>query len=263
MRDNPFWELREDIATLLERAIAAVGNFTINQFDCSWRGNYNLEIGDCISLITKDDQEVISYILNDSIKYDGTMTERSQWNYTDSDETESNPATLGDALKKTFAKVDKANKKIDLVASEAEEAYSRLEMTTDDIKTSVSETTQSVDDLTNEVSTLTESVTTRTTPEDVSIQIQEHLENGIDKVVTNTGFTFDEDGLRIEKSNSEMKTQITEDGMTIYKDSTGVLTADNTGVNARNLRANTYLIVGNNSRFEDYKAGRTGCFFIG
>ena len=42
-----------------------------------------------------------------------------------------------------------------------------------------------------------------------------------------------------------------------------VLTANNQGVDAANLHANTYLIIGEYSRFEDYGNGRTGCFWVG
>ena len=69
--------------------------------------------------------------------------------------------------------------------------------------------------------------------------------------------------LTVEKDNSEMKTQITEDGMTVYQENTGVLIANNNGVEARNLHANTYLIIGTNSRFEDFGPDRTACFWIG
>ena len=73
-----------------------------------------------------------------------------------------------------------------------------------------------------------------------------------------------EEGLTISKSNSEMETKITEDGMVVYKNDEAVLTANNQGVDAKNLHATTYLIIGTNSRFEDYKGGsRTGCFWVG
>ena len=43
-----------------------------------------------------------------------------------------------------------------------------------------------------------------------------------------------------------------------------VLTANNSGVDAKNLHATTYLFIGVNSRFEDYDNNtRTGCFWIG
>lgn len=43
-----------------------------------------------------------------------------------------------------------------------------------------------------------------------------------------------------------------------------MLKASKDGVDAKNLHAKTYLIIGKNSRFEDYNGGtRTGCFWIG
>ena len=75
VRDNAFWELRDDIGTLLDNAIAAVGGLTINQFDLEWRGNFLVEIGDKIALTTKDNEKVNSFILNDSITYEGFLSE--------------------------------------------------------------------------------------------------------------------------------------------------------------------------------------------
>jgi hypothetical protein len=60
-----------------------------------------------------------------------------------------------------------------------------------------------------------------------------------------------------------METTITENGMIVYKDNEAVLTANNVGVEAVNLNASTYLIIGGNSRFENYGSNRTGCFWIG
>ena len=101
------------------------------------------------------------------------------------------------------------------------------------------------------------------TAEDVSISIQTALDAGIERVTTSTGFTFNEEGLHISKTNSEVTTSITEDGMTVYRNNDEVLTADNLGVRAEDLHATTFLIVGNNSRFEDFDSNRTGCFYIG
>ena len=101
------------------------------------------------------------------------------------------------------------------------------------------------------------------TAEDVKLEIKSELSNGVTKVETTTGFTFNDEGLTVSKSGSEMTTQITEDGMTVFRDNTAVLIANNVGVDAVNLHATTYLIIGNNSRFEDYGEDRTGCFWIG
>lgn len=271
VRDNPFWDLRDDIATLVDNALAAVGGLTINQFECEWRGNPLLEIGDKIALTTKDDKTVVSYMLDDVISYDGSLSQSTRWSYADNeDETADNPSSLGDALKKTFARVDKVNKQIDLVASETEansEAISSLQINTESISASVSkieeETASALEGVNDELATLSTKVEASITSEDVTLQIQSELSNGVSKVTTATGFTFNEDGLTVEKTNSEMKTQITEDGMTVYKDNEAVLVANNVGVNAVNLHATTYLIIGTNSRFEDFGTNRTGCFWIG
>lgn len=111
--------------------------------------------------------------------------------------------------------------------------------------------------------TLTKKVEAAMTSDQVQLAISNELENGVDKVTTSTGFTFNNEGLTISKSDNEMSTNIDEDGMSIFKGSEEVLTANNTGVDAQNLHATTYLIVGTNSRFEDYGSDRTGCFWIG
>lgn len=271
VRDNPFWDLREDVATLVDSALAAVGGLTINQFECEWRGNPLLEIGDKIALVTKDNNTVTSYVLDDVIEYDGSFSQSTRWSYEDNDsETADNPTSLGDALKQTYARVDKANKQIDLVASETganSEAISSLQLNTESISASVSKveeiTKEALENVNDELSTLTSRVDAAITSEDVTIAIQSELANGVDKVTTSTGFTFNEEGLTVSKSDSEMTTQITEDGMTVYKNDEAVLVANNVGVNAVNLHATTYLIIGTNSRFEDYGGNRTGCFWIG
>ena len=260
VRDNPFWELREDIDTLLNNALTVIGGITINQFDCKWRGNYLVEPGDKIAIVTKDNNTVISYLLDEKYTYNGSLSANTSWHYEDNEgESVDNPSTLGDALKQTFAKVDKANKQIELVVSDVQgynEKISRIEMTTDSITASVSQ-------LDNNVSDLALEVNAKATPEDITISIERMMKQGVENVTTSTGFTFNEEGLHISKTNSEITTSITEDGMVIDKNNAEVLRADNEGVKAIDLHATTYLIIGKNSRFEDYNSNRTGCFWIG
>ena len=147
------------------------------------------------------------------------------------------------------------------------ETVASLAVASDNISAEVTriETTtqESLDAFGANVSTLTEQVATKVSADEVAITVETALENGTGKVVTSTGYTFDEDGMTVQKSGSEMKTQITEDGMTVSKNDEAMLTANHTGVDAVNLHASTYLIVGKNSRFEDYGDNRTGCFWIG
>lgn len=372
VRNNPFWELREDIASLVDGALAAVAGLTINQFTCSWRGFPFLEIGDQIALTTKDDSTVISYFLSDTTEYNGALAQNTEWKYENNDaETASNPTTLGEALNQTYARVDKANKRIELMASEATETNEKvaaLEITTSGIDASVKEVDKKVEStksellgaingteeelaaikttvttnstqiaqnakdialratseevttiktdleavdaankelidantfsvqtveknlselsvtaegigatvesitqtiitnaegVNNEIAEIHKKVDAQISAEDVTIAIQTEMANGVDRVETSTGYRFDEEGLTVSKTNSEMETKITEDGMKVYKNGEEVLTANNQGVDAKNLHATTYLIIGTNSRFEDYGGNRTGCFWVG
>jgi predicted nucleic acid-binding Zn-ribbon protein len=389
IRDNPFYTLRTDLASLLEKAQANVGGMTMSQYNVEWSGNYLLEIGDRISLEGKN-TTLYSYLLDDSITFDGGLYQKTSWSFEDNEgERASNPITIGEALNQTFIKVDKANRRIDMAVKEstaATEAVAELTITTNGISQSVSQIEKNVqeieDDITGvntEVTTVKKSVTTldttvsgisgrvssvegninsingeitnvkksvsdlnitangisasvtsiegeidglegdingldgeikankeaigaieisaesinssittlernvsnrfdniegefvdvskkvetMVTQDTFEIGINKVIDNGVKKVETSTGFTFDEQGLTISKTNSEMTTQITEDGMKVYRSSTEVLTADNEGVKAEDLHATTYLIIGGNSRFEDYGSGRTGCFWIG
>lgn len=435
VRDNAFWELRDDIAALVHNAITTIGDISIDVFDCTWRGNPALEVGDKIALTTKDNKALTAYLLNDTIKYDGSLSEKTQWKYdSNSTETESNPTSLGDAIKQTYARVDKQEKQITLLASEMNsqtqaikktvkqvdveyylststtsaiggewsttaptwqegkymwsrqkvtytdgtsitrnatciagakgadgkngtngrgitsvttEYYistsqtelaggswsasqpaweegkyiwtrskivynnpttteyttavcdaawaeinaitgqqktnttdiSQLKVEKNNISASVATIVEKQSDIDSTIvdmqkgigeqnqsnaaqfESLTNKVNATMTSEQVQLAISTEVAKGANKVTTSTGFKFDDSGLTISKTNSEMSTKIDEDGMSIYKGAEEVLTADNTGVDAKNLHATTYLIIGTNSRFEDY-GSRTGCFWI-
>lgn len=271
IRDNPFWDLRNDIGTLLDNAQSVVGGTSIHQFECEWIGNYLLEIGDKIAFVAEDNSEIVSYVLDDTILFDGTLSQTTRWIYDDnSAETSDNPTSLGEALNKTFARVDKVNKRIDLVVSDVDDNKKTLSQLTVDtegitakVETMETITNDSIDSINGTIENLTKSVEAKMTSEQVSLAIKTELDNGVEKVTTSTGYTFDEDGLTVSKSGSEMTTLISEDGMTVYRDNSAVLVANNRGVNAENLHATTYLIVGGRSRFENYESNRTGCFWIG
>ena len=128
---------------------------------------------------------------------------------------------------------------------------------------SVEAKTSNLDGLNRTVEQLQKDVSAQITSDAVEYQISQAMQKGTEKVVTSTGYRFDEEGLTVEKSGSEMKTQITDNGMAVFQGEEKVLEANNNGVDAKNLHAVTYLIVGANSRFEDYGNGRTGCFWIG
>lgn len=270
IRDNPFLELRDDVIDILNAGLDNLGGATMRQYKLSWWGNPSYEIGDKLEIEDTNRERMNIYLFNDIITYNGGLLQKSSWKYEDTeDETEETPATIGEVIKNTYAKVDKLNNEISLVAGNTEAnstAISALQINAENIIASVStletNTNDALESVNEEISTVSNKVDLAMTSLEVSIAIKEEIEKGVDKVTTSTGFTFNQDGLTISKSDSQMETNIDEDGMTVYRNDEAVLVANNTGVQAENLHATTYLIIGNYSRLEDYD-NRTGCFWIG
>lgn len=267
LRENIFLTMNDRVPAALNNIYDKVNNLSITEFNCEWRGNYLLEIGDKITFHTSDDNLYDSYLLNDSFTYNGGLKANSNWSYEPKEKLDTTPATIDEAFKNTYAKVDKVNKEITLLVSEftaTKDEVASLKINTDSIIGSVSSveknTTEAITGIKNEITALNSNITQ--TAENLQIEFNKKVGN-IDSVTTSTGFTFDSDGLTVEKSGTEIKTQITENGMQVFKNDEAMLTANNQGVNAANLHATTYLIVGNNSRFEDIGSNRTGCFWIG
>lgn len=97
------------------------------------------------------------------------------------------------------------------------------------------------------------------------------LENtDVSEVTTSTGYTFNADGLTIYETGSNIKNLLNNEGMYVSRivgeDEESILVADADGVDALNLRSRQFLIIGENSRFENYDNGvesnRTACFHI-
>ena len=243
IRNNPFWTLRDDIGTLVDNAQAAIGGLSIEQFECNWFGNYLVEIGDKINIVGKDNKTFTTFLLNDSITFDGAIEQNTEWTYEENDaETAANPTSLGEALSQTYARVDKASKTITLLVNDVNAVKSSTD---------------------NEIQTIKEKQTTFTqTAEDIAIRVESIETTGATKVKTGTGFTFDEEGLRINKDGSGVENLIDNTGMYVKQDGAEVLSANKDGVKTWNLNATGYLWIGSHSRFEDYEGGRTGCFWI-
>lgn len=102
--------------------------------------------------------------------------------------------------------------------------------------------------------------------ESVNIAVKKITENGVDRVETATGYRLDADGLNISKAGEEMTNLLDNTGMYVKRSGEDILVANNKGVQAVNLHAKTYLIIGSGdgrSRLEDYGADRTGVFWVG
>lgn len=100
----------------------------------------------------------------------------------------------------------------------------------------------------------------------LSLRFQTISDSGVQKVRTETGFCFDENGLSIQKSGTQMENLLDERGMYVKRSGEVVLQADQDGVTATDVTVHNYLILGGHARFEAYgdyaQEDRTACFWI-
>jgi hypothetical protein len=281
VRDNPFWNALPgtEVAALLNASISRITGLTIVPYSIKWRGNFATELGDKISVEARDGSYATTYILDDTFTYTGGFAQSNSWEYNPDSEKSAatNPITLGERLNQTFAKVDKVNRTVTLYASaieETQQSVSELQVNTQGINATVNSVEQKVTDLDDEIDkvsnqansridTLSSEVALKLDKTGVEITVDRKLEEGIDKVTTaSKKYTFDDEGLNISAPDSEFSTEVTDNGLRIYKSSSEVLTVNNRGVQAADLHARTFLIIGENSRLED-RGNRTACFWIG
>ena len=174
-----------------------------------------------------------------------------------------------DTEDKIDSTVSDLNNNINNQISTIHESIADLVIGTSEVEATVKEIISSVDDISGKVISAQEKISSlELSSAEMNLQFKDITNNGVTKVTTETGFTFDREGMTVDSTDSPTKTQVTPDGMTVYKkDASGakeeVLEATSEGVDATNLHAKTYLIVGGRSRFENYGTDRTGCFWIG
>ena len=72
--------------------------------------------------------------------------------------------------------------------------------------------------------------------------INQQLVNGVVKFDTGTGYTFDIEGLKINKSDSVMRLILDNNGLVVYRNNDEVLRADSHGVNAENMTVRKFYV---------------------
>ena len=201
-----------------------------------------LNLGDFFTIQTPDGENHTALMLCDDLKIDQGLSETSHLETPEATETDYTAASETDrVLNKTILRVDKQAQEITALITKTDITNSTLS----GVKETVTRMTEIMVD-----------------EESVDIKISKAV-NGINSVTTSTGYTFDQDGLNIHKSGEEMENLLDNTGMYVKRDGEDILVANNEGVDAINLRSRQFLIIGDNSRIENYGSGRTACFFIG
>lgn len=96
----------------------------------------------------------------------------------------------------------------------------------------------------------------------LQITVQTMQEQGVSRVQTQMGYTFDDMGLHIARQGQQMENLLDNTGMYVTRGGQAILQANSDGVSAADVTVRNYLLVGN-CRLESYENNRTACFFVG
>lgn len=136
----------------------------------------------------------------------------------------------------------------------------RLEMDLEGISTQVSQQQAQAESVTEHILQMEQDA------QSLSVQVKQIVASGASRIQTGMGYTFDDDGLHIQKQGDEVSTLIDHTGMQVSRSGENVLQATAAGVKAIDITVKNYLIVGDHARLESYTDGldsrRTACFFL-
>lgn len=176
------------------------------------------------------------------------------------------------AAELTGFKIEKGNKATDWTPSPIEtdekivqevQKEVNFEITSGSIFGTVEEINSKINNLTGRMETVENSAALDLTTEGLTLEFKKVLENANGIHISGTKHTLNDMGLTIEKEGEAMKSLLDNEGLEVSRSGEPVLTANDDGVIALNLKANQYLNIGKYARFEDYGTGRTACFWIG
>ncbi len=216
-----------------------------------------VETGDIITVMDRNGKEIRTYVM--SKKRAG---QRDVLECTGSPRRDSSTAVNSQSYKALSGKVLELRTDIEGLRAEhrdAQGSFSDLALTVEGIATEVSRQQTGAEHLAQQLTSIQQ------TAEGISLAVQSIQTGGVSRVKTEMGYTFDDEGLKISRSNAEMSNLLDNTGMYVKRGDDIVLQASNEGVQAVNIAVHNYLTVGSHARFEDYNDGtdsrRTACFF--
>ena len=219
---------------------------------------YNVKIGDnTYSCVMLNDELEVTQGLVENIHTD--MPEETETDYTKADKTDRK-------INSAYIIADKQGKKIEEVVN----SVSTLNTT---VNNNYQEIQKKFDGYTPIEKTveLETSVVRLQTDTYTKTQIDTKLTDGSVTKVLSTSGTFDADGLTIEQSNAKTKGNFNASGLKIIDNTSSIgetllfagydESRKETVVETANINVSHYLVIGTNSRLEDYEDG-TGVFDI-
>ena len=249
---------------LVEAIFNQVKGFAYSSFKSEYSFLPYLSLGDKIKFKNKEGKLVDSIILRYETNYD-EITFEAPSIINASVEYEL-PETPEITSKKALITADQANSKITSITTQME----KIDITVNNNYQEIQNKFNGYTPVERTVA-LENSVTVLQTDTYTKTQIDTKLTDGSVTKVMSTSGTFDSNGLTIEQTNAKTKGNFNASGLTVIDNTSSVgeklLFAgydeerNETVVDTANINVTHYLVIGENSRLEDYEDG-TGVFDI-
>ena len=271
INDNPFAYTEEKRGQLIQAIFNKINGFGYSSFvleNCLYP---QLECGDLIKIKNKDGQLTNSIILRPT--FEETILNFEAPSVISSTVTYQNPVSAYDVAKRTEYIVNKQESIITQLVSETNNNTTQINNNYQEIINKFQEYApqSSIDSIQQSVTQLQTSSYTKTEIQKIinGTYTDENNQNiSVSKVFTTSG-TFDENGMHYEKTGSKTNSTINEIGVTVNstQNNEEVLFAgfdeeiNESIVRTENLTVRKYLVIGYNSRLENYEDG-TGVFIL-
>lgn len=248
----------EELVPVAQTLYEILQGVTYTPCKVSVPANFHIRAGHVVKITDRNGKEITAYVMSKT-----QAGQKDTLECTGSHTRESSTAVNDRIFKAFYGKVLNLRTDVDGLKVENRDAagnMAALKLDLDGIASEVSKQQKQAEEISQQVTSVSQ------TTESVSIQVQDIIDNGVSKVKTGMGYTFDDEGLRIEKQGEEIQNLIDNRGVHVTRSGETMLQADADGVIATDVKVRNYLMVGKHARFEDYSNGldrkRTACFWI-
>lgn len=245
-------------------------------FKTQYYGYPYLDTGDIIYIVDSKETGYFSYVFNHTFKFNGAFSGTLETPALTKTQTAyKNILDVKTKFKKVEYKVDKINGEISSIVEEQNILEQGIDNANKTANNNYNDIMQRLAGYATEddIVSVRNAVDTLQTSTEYVINVTEDIQtNGVSKITTQTGYTFDDSGLTVQKTGAKTKTILNEVGLDV-EDATGNAdesllfagydnTIGETIVKSKNMTVQKYLVIGTYSRIEDYQVG-TGIFWMG
>lgn len=244
----------DDLRPIAQTLYEQLKDVTYTPCKVSIPANMVIRAGHVVQITDRNGKTINAYVMTKTQK-----GQRDTLECTGSPRRDSTTTVNNQAFEALKGKVLNLRTDVDGIFAENKDTTGRVakvELDLNGIRGQVSSLQSKADNATQQLTKLEQSA------DAVKVAVEKIQTNGVSKIKTGMGYTFDDSGLHIVQDGKQMENLLNESGMYVKRSGQTILQANNEGVIATDVSVRNYLVVGTHARFEDYPGSRTACFWL-